>query len=91
MKRVRFKISREACGGDPRPMVWDARYPYWCDEMTAKDYIFVAYCENYDQLHEGWPEFTQKSVCYYTDDAEIEFTNRYPRPEWWVDENEEAV
>ncbi len=77
MLRIRFV----ATDGDPRPIKWPVKHPYWCTGYTNEDKpIMVAYADSKEQILEFWPDAEQLDVMSTED--EYTFTSRFPRPDW---------
>lgn len=83
MIRARFYIKFKDCGNDYRPVKWPIKHPYWCTGESKKSFVIVAYADNLEQIKELWPEA-------YNIETEavqgIEFTSRFPRPEWYKED-----
>ena len=87
---TRFFINKVTCGGDYRPVEWPIKYPYWCtgesyDENGDLQYFtLVAYADSIKQIQQLWPDaqcIIGKKV------SGIEFSDRFPKPEWYNEEN----
>lgn len=79
MVRARFRADPE----DYRPVKWPPPGPYWCSGQAGNGSysIVVAYADSEEQINEFWPE---ASHIYATEETEMVFTDRFPKPEWWV-------
>jgi hypothetical protein len=78
--RVRFYTTAH----DYRPVNWPPIGPYWCTGYASdEEYVLVAYVKNEEQVYEFWPEATNLDV---EGVSEISFTGRFPKPEWWKEE-----
>ena len=72
---------------DPRPLISDARYPWWCSgysvsfdgEFSAA--IIVAYLPKGEELTKYWDDAFD--ISQEERDA-IRFTDRFPKPEWFT-------
>ena len=80
MIRARFYLRFKDCGNDYRPIKWPIKYPYWCTGKSSDCFILVAYAESVKQITELWPE-----ACFIEPKEvdKIEFTSRFPKPEWY--------
>ena len=80
MLRVRFHANYN----DSRPVKWPPPGPFWETGFAADESYatVVAYVESEDQITEFWPEADEIDV--YERDVEPTFTDRFPRPEWWL-------
>lgn len=76
MIRARFKANKE----DPRPINWPIKHPYWCTGYGETYSIIVAYAEDLDDIRSNWPEAEDID---YAEASEYEFTDRFPRPNWF--------
>lgn len=78
MIRARFVVAHE----DYRPVNWPIKHPYWCTGYnSSSDPIVVAYADDEDEIRRNWPEAQEidaTPVDGYT------FTDRFPKPEWFV-------
>ena len=83
MIRARFYIKFKECGNDYRPVQWPIKYPYWCTGESSDAFILVAYADNVEQIKELWPEAYDIEA---EEVQEIVFTTRFPRPEWYKEE-----
>ena len=73
--RARFKAD------DARPIKWPPPAPSWCTGSVGDREIVVAYVRTIEQVTEYWPDATDIT---HTIEAEIMFTDRFPRPTWWT-------
>lgn len=83
MIRARFYIEKSDCNYDYRPIKWPIKYPYWCTGENSEFFIIVAYADNVEQIMELWPE------AYLVESEEVQdivFTSRFPKPEWYNEE-----
>ncbi len=82
--RVRFECPVE----DYRPIRWKPPGPYWCSGYVCKDEgdtpILVAYVKKEEQIKEYWPE--AQNIDIMDRCKEITFTSRFPKPEWWIED-----
>ena len=67
---------------DFRPIKWPPPGPYWCSGFNDTHAIIVAYVKTVGQILEFWPG----SVEIDGEAADLEFTDRFPRPSWWKDD-----
>jgi hypothetical protein len=75
-RRWRFKANPD----DPRPIRWPAHGPWWCTGYNDEHSIVVAYLPPDVPVEESWPEAEDAE---FTEEDEIRFTSRFPRPSWW--------
>lgn len=83
MIRARFYIKFKDCCNDCRPVKWPIKYPYWVTGECSDAFILAAYADNVEQIKEQWPE------AYDIDTEEVQeivFTTRFPKPEWYKEE-----
>lgn len=93
--RARFKANAE----DYRAVKWPPPGPYWCSghsggylDKDTNEFIpetpehstVIAYVKNIDQIPEYWPEVKELDFVQFKD--EIEYTERFKKPEWWEGE-----
>jgi len=76
MIRARFKANPE----DYRPVKFPPPYPFWCSGYPEDHSIVVAYADSEKQILEFWPEATDIEA---TEEDEIIFSERFPKPDWW--------
>jgi len=78
MLRIRFKIAEE----DYRPIKFPPPYPYWCSGYDPDDKaILIAFADNLEQLYEYWPDAEEPDA---TEEDEIHYTDRFPKPDWYI-------
>lgn len=80
MIRCRFKTSSE----DWRSVNWPVKYPYWCSGYGDNYSVLIAYADSVDEIMTNWPE------AYDLDSNEVDkitFTDRFPKPDWYIGEN----
>ena len=77
MLRVRFEANPD----DFRPVHWPIEYPYWCSGYGENYSIIVAYADSLEYILKNWPE--AENIDIMQSDCKIEFTDRFPKPEWW--------
>lgn len=82
MLRIRFKTDAD----DYRPVVWPIKHPYWCTGASGEHYVIVAYVDSLEQLYLYWPE---AYGIEYEEVEEYNFTGRFPKPDWFLTEEEE--
>jgi hypothetical protein len=71
---------------DPRPLIFNPKFPWWCSGYTG-DFtraVIVAYLPVNEPLERYWDD---ASNIEYTDHPTITFTDRFPRPDDFVEEN----
>jgi len=74
--RCRFKAAAD----DYRPMKFPPPGPYWCSGQNDDSSTLIAYVRTEDQIIEHWPEAEDIEV---TEQEEIVFTDRFPKPTWF--------
>lgn len=84
MIRARFMVNDE----DYRPVVWPIKHPYWCTGYASgygvEGAIIVAYADDEAQIVNLWPD--AKGIDSEPA-SEYDFSGRFPKPEWFNDEN----
>lgn len=82
-RRYRFKANYD----DSRPVKFPPPGPWW-ESGFGDDYsIVVAYLPARVDPKKYWPEASEIT---FTDETEIHFSGRFPRPDWWKGEGKEA-
>jgi hypothetical protein len=85
-----IKIRFETPHDDYRPVNWSPPYPFWKTGISSNDDpIIVAYLDSNEQLYEYWPD--AKNVSSVEEVDEINFTDRFQKPDWWEDEKKDRV
>lgn len=65
---------------DPRPVLFNAHYPWWCTGTGEDLAAIVAYLPEGDDLCEYWPDaFDLDSIIV----DELTFDERFPKPDWF--------
>lgn len=80
--RVRFFAN----DSDYRTVVWPPLGPYWCSGYCGDRSVVVAYVPHGttdSQLNKFWPE--SEKIDRMQEGVNIEFSDRFPRPSWWID------
>lgn len=85
MIRADFKINILEVDYDYRPVKWPIKYPYWCTGEDNDNFFLVAYADDLNQIKELWPEAFEIKV---TKVDKITFSSRFPKPEWYCDNEE---
>jgi hypothetical protein len=82
MQWIRYRFKTWA-RGDIRPLVFNPSYPWWCSGSAADDSyaIIVAYLPAGEPLERYWDD---AEVDFQDDCDEITFTDRFPKPEYFV-------
>lgn len=84
-ERVRFLTTSE----DYRPVVFPPPGPWWCSgsglTSDGKDcFIIVAFLPVGVPISSYWPEGQEpEDVRFRYRVADITFTDRFPKPDWW--------
>lgn len=68
---------------DPRPVTFPPKHPWWCTGGNEEYSTVVAYAESEEQLREYWPDASD--VDEFQTDTSIVFSDRFPKPEWYVE------
>lgn len=69
---------------DPRPLVFNPRYPWWESGYGQDFAVIVAYLPEDENLYKYWDDaFNIES----TEQQQIVFTNRFPRPDYFLELN----
>lgn len=76
MIRARFRTDL----GDPRPVVWPIKHPYWVTGSDDTHAIVVAYADDLDEIVRNWPDAEGIDV---EERTEYTFTDRFPKPDWF--------
>lgn len=67
---------------DYRPLIFNPAYPWW-RSATGNDFVvIVAYLPADEPLERYWPDAFNAE---YTEEETITFTDRFPKPEYYVD------
>ncbi len=77
-RRYRFQANI----ADPRPVKFPPPGPWWCTGTSDTYSIVVAYLPPNESLTDWWPEAAQIES---TEHDEIQFSSRFPRPDWYVE------
>lgn len=76
MIRARFYTDL----GDPRPVNWPIKHPYWVTGSNDRYSIVVAYADNEQEIMHNWPDAVNISS---TEEKEYSFFDRFPKPDWF--------
>lgn len=76
-KRYRFKTNSV---NDPRPLLFDAAYPWWCSGEGEGYAIIIAYLPSTEELTKYWDDAFDID---WTEEEEIVFTDRFSKPKWY--------
>lgn len=70
---------------DPRPVEFPPPGPYWVtgSAMDESYATLVAYVKSREQIEDYWPE---AEIRFEKQVEEVTFTDRFPEPEWWSNE-----
>lgn len=80
--RVRIYVNLD----DYRCVGWPPLGPYWCSGESDSHSIVVAYVPHGTtdkEIMQKWPEV--KEVDRMQQDVPITFSDRFPKPDWWVE------
>lgn len=81
-RRYRFKTKISA---DYRPLVFNPKYPWWCSGENDATAIIIAWLPINDDLLKYWDDASEVE---YTEHEEIEFTSRFPKPDYFEEESD---
>jgi hypothetical protein len=77
-RRYRFHTDSE----DYRPIIFPPPGPWWCSGYSGDSSVIVCYLPRGESVSSYWPE---ASGVDFTDEEEIVFTSRFPKPDWWTE------
>ncbi len=82
MIKYRFKTKSVQ---DFRPLVFNRKYPWWCTGTAGDDsYVtIICYLPKSEDLQKYWDDAYD---IYCEKDVEIQFTDRFPKPNWYKKE-----
>lgn len=82
-KRYRLKTYSVE---DSRPLIFDARYPSWCsgygEDHNGEYAVMIVYLPEGEDLLKYWDDAFDVDV---EDREEITFTDRFPKPSYYVE------
>lgn len=78
-RRYRFHANED----DPRPVKFPPPGPWWCSGSGDGYSIVICYLPPKVKLTTYWPEAKKVD---YTEETELSFSDRFPKPVWWKDE-----
>ena len=81
-RRYRFKTQSL---DDYRPLIFNPKYPWWCSGETDENATIIAWLPKDEDLLTYWND---ASEIEYTEHEEIEFTFRFPKPDYFEEESE---
>lgn len=71
---------------DYRPLIFNPKYPWWCsghgEDEKGENSVIIAYLPENENLLEYWDDAYNIDV---DDCEEIEFSSRFPKPEYFVE------
>jgi hypothetical protein len=76
-KRYRFYTNSV---DDPRPLIFNPTYPWWCSGYAGDSAIIVAYLPDSEPLEHYWHDAFDVS---YTEEENITFSDRFPQPDYY--------
>jgi hypothetical protein len=81
---VRYRFQTKSVD-DPRPLVFDPRYPWWCTgyDGDGSYATVVAYLPAGEPLERYWDDASEVDA---DECDEPTFSGRFPRPEWLVEQ-----
>ena len=77
--RFRFKTKSVE---DYRPLIFNAKYPWWCSGYGEDCAIIIAYLPLDEDLYKYWDDAYDISS---TEEDEITFTSRFPKPTYFIE------
>lgn len=80
--RLRFLANED----DPRPVIWPPLGPWWCSGYSGDFATVIAYVPHKTsrkELRKYWPE--AKDIECTHEDEPIEYSDRFPKPDWWIE------
>ncbi len=80
-KRYRFYTkSVEDC----RPLIFNARYPWWCSGYAGDGSyaVIIVYLPVEEDLFKYWDDAFEIT---FTEEIEIEFSSRFSKPEYFIE------
>lgn len=85
---IRFKTNHD----DPRPVKWPIKHPYWVTGYAADEShaIIVSYADSKEYILDNWPDAKDLDEV----DGNVQkyfFTDRFPKPSWFVEPTESQV
>lgn len=85
-KRYRFKTYAVE---DYRPLVFNPKYPWWCsghgyNSSEIQYSIIIAYLPINEDLFKYWDDAFDIE---FTKENEIKFSDRFPKPDYFNEEN----
>jgi len=79
--RVRFRAN------DSRPIHWPIKYPSWESGFNDDHCIVIAYADSQQYIFDNWPEASHLEIEAVD---KIVFTSRFPKPDWFNEEAQDA-
>lgn len=86
MSWVRYRFKTKA--RDHRPLLFDRRFPWWCSGYGDDYATIVAYLPKNVDLRKYWDD------AFDIDEEDVDaivFSDRFPRPDWFMDETSAAT
>jgi hypothetical protein len=87
LKWRRYRLKTKAVD-DYRPLVSDPRFPWWCSghgidgDCEISDSTIIAWLPFDEPIQKYWDDADQVE---FTEHETIVFTDRFPKPEWFVE------
>lgn len=82
MNWIRYRFKTYAVS-DYRPLIFNPAFPWWCSG-TGDDYaVIVAYLPEDKDLYDYWDDAFEID---YTIETEINFSSRFPKPDYYEGE-----
>jgi len=76
-RRYRFKTYSV---DDYRPLIFNPSYPWWCSGFNDETATIIAYLPVGEELSKYWDDATDID---YTEENEIKFSDRFPKPDYF--------
>lgn len=77
-KRYRFETKSTK---DYRPLAFNPSYPWWCSGFSDSSATIIAYLPSDENLSKYWDDAFDVE---YTEEDQIEFTDRFSKPDYYI-------
>lgn len=81
-KWIRYRFYTKSVD-DYRPLVFNPKYPYWCSAEGDDFAVIIAYLPPDEDIYKYWDDAYNIDQ---TEESEIVFTDRFPKPEYYEKE-----
>jgi hypothetical protein len=75
----RYRFSTKSVN-DYRPIIFNPKYPWWCSGENKSSVTIIAYLPETEDLMKYWDDAEDTE---FTEHDEIEFTDRFPKPDYY--------